>query len=79
MDTFRERDTITSLADLKETTAADGFQFKNSNGHALFHNLVFDRETKFPKILESVKHPEEAVVQGSSVKKVFLEISQNWQ
>ena len=29
MDTFRERDTITSLADLNKTTAADGFQFKN--------------------------------------------------
>ena len=53
------------------------FSSKNSNGHALFYNLVFDRETKFPKILESIKHPEEAVVQGSSVKKVFLEISQN--
>ena len=79
MDTFRERDSITSLADLNETTAADGFQFKNSNGHALFYNLVFDRETKFPKILELIKHPEEAVVQGSSVKKVLLEISQNLQ
>ena len=53
------------------------FSSKNSNGHALFYNLVFDRETKFPKILESIKHPEEAVVLGCSVKKVFLEISQN--
>ena len=55
MDTFRERDTIMSLADLNETTAPDGFQFKKSNDHALFYNLVFDEETNFPKILESMK------------------------
>ena len=46
MDIFRERDTITSLADLDETTAPDGFQFKKSEEHALFFNLVFDKETK---------------------------------
>ena len=55
MDTFHERDTITTLVDLNETTAPDGFQFKKSNDHALFYNLVFDEETKFPKILESIK------------------------
>ena len=55
MDTFRERHTIMSLADLNETTAPDRFQFKKSNCHALFHNLVFDEETKFPIILESIK------------------------
>ena len=52
MDTLRKRDTITSLADLNETTAPDGFQLKKSTDHALFYNLVFDKETKFPKILE---------------------------
>ena len=41
MDTFCERDTIRSLADFSETTAPDGFQFKTSNNHALFYNLVF--------------------------------------
>ena len=45
---------ITSLANLNETTAPDGFQFKKSNDHVLFYNLVFDKETRFPKILESV-------------------------
>ena len=55
MDTFRERDTITSLANLNETTGPDGFQFKKSNGHAFFYNLVFDEEIKFPKILELIK------------------------
>ena len=54
-DTFHERDNITNLADLNETTAPNGFQFKKSNNHALFYNLVFDEETKFPKILESIK------------------------
>ena len=55
MDTFCKKHTITSLANLNETTAPDGFQFKKSNNHALFYNLVFDKETKFPKILESIK------------------------
>ena len=63
MDTLRERDTITSLADLNETTAPDGFQFKKSNDHALFYNLVFDKETKFPKILESIKVDSDLHVQ----------------
>ena len=55
MDSFRKKDMIMTLADLNETTASDGFQFKKSNDHALFYNLVFDKETKFPKILGSVK------------------------
>ena len=55
MDTFRKRDTITVLANLNETTAPDGFQFKKSNDHSLCYNLVFAEETKFPKILETIK------------------------
>ena len=74
METFRKKDTATSLADLNETTAADGFHFKKSNDHALFYNLVFDEETKFPKILESTKHAEEAVAQRSSVKKMSFDL-----
>ena len=46
MDTFCGRDTITSLAGLNETSAPDGFEFKKSNNHSLFYNLVFDEETK---------------------------------
>ena len=38
MDSFREKDTITTRADLNETTAPDGFQFKKSNDHALCYN-----------------------------------------
>ena len=55
MDSFCEKDTITRLADLNQTTPPDGFQFKKSNNHAPFYNLVFDKETKLPKILESIK------------------------
>ena len=40
MDSSRERDTITSLADLNGTTALDGFQFKKYNAHVLFYNDV---------------------------------------
>ena len=63
MDSFRERDTITSLADLNETTAPDGFQFKKSTDHALFYNLLFDKETKFPKVLEWIKTDSDLHVQ----------------
>ena len=50
MDTFRERDTIITLADLNEATAPDGFQLKKSIDHVLFYDLVFDEETKFPAV-----------------------------
>ena len=63
MDTFRERDTIMSLAAFNETTTPDGFQFKKSNDNALFYNLIFDEETKFPKILESIKVDSDLHVQ----------------
>ena len=63
MDSFCERDTITSLANLNETTARDGFQFKKSNDHALFYNLVIDKKGKFPKILELIKVDSDLHVQ----------------
>ena len=63
MDSFCERDTITSLVNLNNATATDGFQFKKSNDNALFYNLVFDKETKFPKTLESIKADSDLHVQ----------------
>ena len=48
---------------MKKTTPPDGVQFKKSNDHALFYNLVFDKETKFPKILESIKVDSDLHVQ----------------
>ena len=63
MDSVREKDTITSLANLNETAAPDGSQFKKSNDHALFYNLVFDKQTKFPKIQELIKVDSDLHVQ----------------
>ena len=63
MDSVREKDTITSLANLNETAAPDGLQFKKSNDHALFYKLVFDKETKFPKIQELIKVDSDLHVQ----------------
>ena len=48
---------------MNKTTAPDGVQFKKSNDHALFYNLVFDKETKVPKILESIKVDSDLHVQ----------------
>ena len=62
-DTFRKRDTITTLVDLNETAAPDGFQFKKSNDHALFYNLVFDEVAKFHKILQPIKSDSDLHVQ----------------
>ena len=50
-----ELDTVKTLDDLNETTTLAGFQFKRWDDHALFYNLVFDKETKFRKILQSIK------------------------
>ena len=56
IETFCEKkNTVTSLADLNETTTTDGFQFKKSSNHAMFYKLVFDEEAKLPKFLESIK------------------------
>ena len=51
----KKKNTVTSLADLNETTTPDGFQFKKSSNHAMFYKLVFDEEAKLPKFLESIK------------------------
>ena len=48
---------------MNETAASDGFQFKKCNDYALFYNLVFDKKTKFTKILESIKVDSDLQVQ----------------
>ena len=55
LDCFPKSNTLKTLDDLNETTTPGGFQFKKSGDHALFYNLVFDGETQFPKILQSIK------------------------
>ena len=49
IDSFRERDDITSVADLNETTAPDGFPFTKSRNHALSYNQVFMKRQNSPK------------------------------
>ena len=63
LETFHEKDIIGTLDDLKESNAPTGFQFKRSEDHILFYNLVIDENTQFPKILESIKIDRELHVQ----------------
>ena len=55
LDSFQKSDTVKTLDDLNESTTPAGFQFKRSDDNALFYNLLLDKETKFPKILQSIK------------------------
>ena len=63
LDCFQKSDTVKTLYDLNETTTPAGFQFKRSDDHALFYNVVFDEETKFPKVLQSIKVDSDLHVQ----------------
>ena len=53
LSTFHE--IIRTFQNLKESIAPEGFQFKELDNSILYFNLDFDQETKYPKILESVK------------------------
>ena len=55
LPTFQQRDIIRTFIDLNESIAPAGFQFKKSDNCVLYFHLVFDDESKFPKILESIK------------------------
>ena len=55
LDSFQKSDTVKTLDDLNESTTPAGFQFKRSDDNALFYNLLLDKKTKFPKILQSIK------------------------
>ena len=63
LDCSQKSDTVKTLDDLNETTTPAGFQFKRSDDHALFYNLVFDEEVKFLKILQSIKVDSDLHVQ----------------
>ena len=62
-DCFQKSDTVKTLDDLNERATPAGFQFKRSDDHALFYNLVFDEEVKFLKILQSIKVDSDLHVQ----------------
>ena len=55
LPTFQQRDIIRTFIDLNESNAPAGFQFEKSDNCVLYFHLVFDDESKFPKILESIK------------------------
>ena len=63
MSTSQQHDTIRTFQNLNESIASAGFQFKELNNCELYFHLVFDDETKFPKILESIKVDDDLYVQ----------------
>ena len=63
MSTSQQHDTIRTFQNLNESIASAGFQFKELNNCELYFHLVSDDETKFPKILESIKVDDDLHVQ----------------
>ena len=63
LPTFQQLDMIRTFKDLNKSIAPAGFQFKELDNHVLYFHLVFDDETKFPKILESIKVDNDLHVQ----------------
>ena len=55
MSTFQQCGTIRTFQGLNESIAPTGFQFKDLDNWVSYFHLVFVDETKFPKILESIK------------------------
>ena len=55
LSAFQQCDIIRTFQDLNETIAPAGFQIKELDNCVLYFYLVFDDETKFPKISESIK------------------------
>ena len=55
MSTFQQRNIIRTFQDLSKSITPAGFQFKELDNCVLYFDLIFDDETKFAKILESIK------------------------
>ena len=55
MSTFQQRNIIRTFQDLNKSITPAGFQFKELDNCVLYFDLIFDNETKFAKILESIK------------------------
>ena len=55
LETFQQNDIVRSLHNKNETFSPPGFQFKRVGNNVLFYNIVFDEQTQFPTILESIK------------------------
>ena len=63
LSTFQQRNIIRAFQDLNKSIASAGFQFKELDNCVLYFYLVFDDETKFPEILESIKVDDDLHVQ----------------
>ena len=61
--TFQQRDITRTFQDLDESAAPADFQFKELDNCVLYFHLFFAGETKFPKILESIKVDDDLHVQ----------------
>ena len=55
LDAFRQKDKISSLNDISQSDVLRGYEKKAGEGYVLFYNIVFDENTNFPNILESIK------------------------
>ncbi|XP_065680648.1 uncharacterized protein LOC136094569 [Hydra vulgaris] len=54
LEIFKKTDTITNVHNLNEAVAPPGFQFKQFEKDVVFYNIVFNEQTYFPTILESI-------------------------
>ena len=70
-ESFRDKDKITCLDDIINSDVLSNFERKSGDDFMLFYNLVFDHNTQFPKILESIRVDSDLHVQlqynGSSL------------
>ena len=55
MSTFHQHSIIRTFQDLNKSITPASFQFKELDNCILYFDLVFGDETKFAKILESIK------------------------
>ena len=63
MKPFLQSDTISDFSILTENHSPEGFQCKKSPECIIYYNLVFDQETNFPNIFESIKVDSQLHVQ----------------
>ena len=62
MSAFKQGDIIWTFQYLNKYIAPAGFQFQELDNCVLYFLLVFDAETKFAKILDSVKVDDDVYV-----------------
>ena len=63
MQSFCDKDFVEDFEVLNEQHSPDGFKCQKSEDAIVFYNLVFDEETQFPNILETIKVDRDLHVQ----------------